>query len=395
MNIKNHKHRDNITEYDKLNTFVGTKQYVPPEILNGVGSSPFADMWSLGVLIYQLFTGKTPFLVMDSEYFTFQNIIECNYEIPDLIPKEGKDLIQKLLVLDPDERLTAIQVKSHSFFDGFDFDKVYESNSPLNLLYKQIKENEVNLDTSEEDSFVEEENFDEEFNDWQNLKSEIECKLIRDERKDKSNIIYLKKSSSLGEKDIKELNYDDEFKVDRRNADEIYDGKARNKTRISDDTSKENLSNDNTYDSALSPTLQDKKYLGSNIPDNKSDDHKMVQKKVIVCEGFIKKITAWIIYKRRYMELSYVNDVPKLVYYTAENKAKLRNEIPLNKLTRVYITGPSKFEISNPDETYFFKDCGGDIKIKSWVASITKAIASLSLRKASIKGNKILSASFC
>ena len=122
-------------------------------------------MWSLGVLIYQLFTGKTPFLVMDSEYFTFQNIIECNYEIPDLIPKEGKDLIQKLLVLDPDERLTAIQVKSHPFFDGFDFDKVYESNSPLNLLYKQIKENEVNLDTSEEDSFVEEENFDEEFND--------------------------------------------------------------------------------------------------------------------------------------------------------------------------------------------------------------------------------------
>lgn len=106
----------------------------------------------------------------------------------------------------------------------------------------------------------------------------------------------------------------------------------------------------------MSPCLNGKKYLGSNIPDNKSDDHKMEQKKVIVCEGFIKKITAWIIYKRRYMELSYVNDVPKLVYYTAENKAKLRNEIPLNKLTRVYITGPSKFEISNPDETYFFKD---------------------------------------
>ena len=95
------------------------------------------------------------------------------------------------------------------------------------------------------------------------------------------------------------------------------------------------------------------------------------------------------------MELSYINDVPKLVYYTAENKAKLRNEIPLTKLTRVYITGPSKFEISNPDETYFFKDCGGEIKIKAWVSSITKAIASISLRKASIKGNKVLSASFC
>lgn len=174
LKIKNHKHRDNIKESDKLNTFVGTKQYVPPEVLKGVGCSPFADMWSLGVLIYQLFTGKTPFLVMDSEYFTFQNIMECNYEIPDQVPKEGKDLIQKLLVLDPDERLTATQVKSHAFFNGLDFDSVFESNSPLNLLYNQIKENEVNLYSSEEDSFVEDENFDEDFNDCQNLKCEVE-----------------------------------------------------------------------------------------------------------------------------------------------------------------------------------------------------------------------------
>lgn len=107
----------------------------------------------------------------------------------------------------------------------------------------------------------------------------------------------------------------------------------------------------------------------------------------------LNKITAWIIYKRRYLELSYVNDIPKLVYYTAENKVKLRNEIPLIRQTRVYITGPTKFEICNPQETYYFKDCGGEIKVKSWVTAINKAITSASFRKQSVTG-KSLSASF-
>ena len=355
------------------------------------------ELGRIGVLIYQLYTGKTPFFVLDSEYFTFQNIMDWNYEIPEVVPKEGKDLIQKLLILNPDERLTATQVKSHSFFDGFNFEEVLRSESPLNYLYNQIKENEVNLESSDDDSFYEDDNFDEEFNDCHNLKSEFEWKLIRGDRKDKSNAIFLKKSSSLGEKEIKELNcHEEESKEGSQNKVDKYDTKQFVKICPNDINLKENSSNDNTNDSILSPTFQTKKYMNSNIPDNKSDDHKYESKKLIVWEGFIKNlITAWIIYKRRYMELSYINDVPKLVYYTAENKAKLRNEIPLTKLTRVYITGPSKFEISNPDETYFFKDCGGEIKIKAWVSSITKAIASISLRKASIKGNKVLSASFC
>ena len=76
--------------------------------------------------------------------------------------------------MNPDERLTATQVKSHSFFDGFNFEEVLRSESPLNYLYNQIKENEVNLESSDDDSFYEDDNFDEEFNDCHNLKSEFE-----------------------------------------------------------------------------------------------------------------------------------------------------------------------------------------------------------------------------
>lgn len=50
------------------------------------------DLWSLGVIIYQIFTGKTPFKG-ESQYYTFENIKECEYTIPEYVPEETKDLI--------------------------------------------------------------------------------------------------------------------------------------------------------------------------------------------------------------------------------------------------------------------------------------------------------------
>lgn len=405
LKIKNHKHKDNIKEDGKLNTFVGTKEYVPPEILKGDGSCHSSDMWSLGVIIYKLYTGTTPFFSADSEYFTFQNIMECKYQIPENIPKEARDLIEKLLVFNPKDRLNAVQIKNHSFFDHFKFEDLYNSYSPLLSLYNQRKETEVGLESIDDDQFEEDDNFDEDFDDWiahsPKNKLDLNYNLIND-RPTSPTHNYIKKSSSLGEKEFKELHcHEDEEKEDKRVKDEKLEMKIWTKiSKIMQDDSKENLSNDNTYDSAFSPTIPDKFHVSPSFIDNKSDDNKNLNhsndsEKIIVWEGYIKKITAWIIYKRRYMELSYANGIPKLVYYTASNKMKLRNEIPLTKLTKVYVTGPSKFEISNHHETCFFKDCGGETKVKNWVVAISKAIASLNFRKGSIKAGKALSASFC
>lgn len=59
-------------EEDKLDTFLGTKEYVSPEVLEGKTCSSAADMWSLGIIIYQLYNGFTPFYKCEGEYFTFQ-----------------------------------------------------------------------------------------------------------------------------------------------------------------------------------------------------------------------------------------------------------------------------------------------------------------------------------
>jgi serine/threonine protein kinase len=138
LKMKNHKHKDGIKEAGNLNTFVGTKEYVSPEVLKGKGCSPAADMWSLGVIIFQLYTGFTPFFDADGEFYIFQNIMECKYNIPESVPEVVRDLISKLLILSPEERLNAEQVKEHEFFAEYSFDAPRSDLSPLCTLYDII-----------------------------------------------------------------------------------------------------------------------------------------------------------------------------------------------------------------------------------------------------------------
>ena len=58
----------------RRNSFVGTAQYVSPEILTNSGSSPASDLWALGCIIYQMVTGIPPFHG-NSEYLIFQKVI--------------------------------------------------------------------------------------------------------------------------------------------------------------------------------------------------------------------------------------------------------------------------------------------------------------------------------
>jgi serine/threonine protein kinase len=79
---------------------------VAPEIIKNEESTFASDLWSLGVIVYLIFVGKTPFKGQ-SPYYTFENIMACNFHIPDSVPQEAKDLIMKLLKPDPSQRLGA------------------------------------------------------------------------------------------------------------------------------------------------------------------------------------------------------------------------------------------------------------------------------------------------
>ncbi|XP_050525707.1 3-phosphoinositide-dependent protein kinase 1 isoform X2 [Daktulosphaira vitifoliae] len=119
----------------RRNSFVGTAQYVSPELLTENTISTSSDLWALGCIIYQMIAGLPPFRSR-SEYMLFKKILSLDYVYPDGFSADAKDLVQKLLVLDPNERLGAkdakryTSIRSHPFYEGLDFDKLHEMDPP-------------------------------------------------------------------------------------------------------------------------------------------------------------------------------------------------------------------------------------------------------------------------
>ncbi|KAG6606507.1 AGC/PDK1 protein kinase [Phytophthora cinnamomi] len=119
--------------------FCGTASYVSPEVLHDKPAARAADLWALGCLIFQMFTGRAPF-VGENDYLTFQVIINHSsdeFEFPTSVPEAAQDLVRKLLVQDPDERIGAQQneegyaeLKNHPFFEGIEWDDIGDQTPP-------------------------------------------------------------------------------------------------------------------------------------------------------------------------------------------------------------------------------------------------------------------------
>lgn len=103
-------------------SFVGTAEYVSPELLMDKSASKASDLWAYGCIIYQLLAGRPPFKGA-SEYLTFQKIVNLEYEFPYGFPPAARDLVERCLVLDPARRLTIEHIMNHEFFDGQAFGK--------------------------------------------------------------------------------------------------------------------------------------------------------------------------------------------------------------------------------------------------------------------------------
>lgn len=104
-----------------LLTRCGTPTYVSPEVLQGKPYDEKVDMWSIGVILYVVLVGYPPFLE-ESQERQSQKIMTADYQFYDddwrSISQEAQDLIRRLLVIDPAERLSATQALEHSWIKG-------------------------------------------------------------------------------------------------------------------------------------------------------------------------------------------------------------------------------------------------------------------------------------
>ncbi|KAL9238544.1 hypothetical protein vseg_012948 [Gypsophila vaccaria] len=89
-----------------LHTKCGTPAYVAPEVLRKKGyDGPKADIWSCGVILYALISGYLPF--QDANVMNmYRKVFKGEYDFPPWFPIEAKKLVSKLLVVDPNKRLT-------------------------------------------------------------------------------------------------------------------------------------------------------------------------------------------------------------------------------------------------------------------------------------------------
>ncbi|KAK4155193.1 kinase-like domain-containing protein [Chaetomidium leptoderma] len=100
---------------NRRKTLCGTLDYLPPEMVKSGSKDNWydekVDLWSLGVLMYEFLVGEAPF--EDTPIMTQKRIARADMTVPDWVSKEAKDLIKKLLVLDPEKRLPLEEVQTH------------------------------------------------------------------------------------------------------------------------------------------------------------------------------------------------------------------------------------------------------------------------------------------
>ncbi|XP_044479391.1 protein kinase PINOID-like [Mangifera indica] len=119
-------------------SFVGTHEYVSPEVASGGSHGNAVDWWAFGIFIYEMIYGRTPFAAPSNET-TLRNIVKKPLTFPTHVPSStfelhARDLISGLLNKHPNHRLGskrgAADVKTHPFFKGLNFALVRSLTPP-------------------------------------------------------------------------------------------------------------------------------------------------------------------------------------------------------------------------------------------------------------------------
>lgn len=101
------------------NTFCGTLEYMAPEMIQNKNHNHTLDIWSLGILLYELVHGRAPFTGVHPREIS-DKIMRGQIRFKPGLSNEYKDLVNKILVYEPNDRLPLIKVFDHPWVKNFE-----------------------------------------------------------------------------------------------------------------------------------------------------------------------------------------------------------------------------------------------------------------------------------
>ena len=328
--------------------FVGTPEYIAPEVLEYKYDliGPGVDIWAFGVMLYLFFAGITPFKGKTDDE-TLENIKKVNYswnivkkhETIDInIPKEAKDLIQKILIKDPTQRIgynskDYAEIKSHPFFKGINFDNLSEEPIPLNKAFSLLESfgyignSDVAVE-KDDDIYI-------------NVLNKSDDKIM-----DEQHSTGSMDNAELG-LNKKKLTFDrfQTFKMS-------FHQKAGNQLNKNENMIIENNDEKN-----------------NNLTNTISKHNKAIDNDTILIEDILYKKSPFVYYTKRYCKLF---SKGHLDYYHFPTKV-LKGSIIINENTKVNPIDDYRFELISQNKIYHFKHISKRIT-DDWSKNINKII---------------------